>query len=363
MATTTTRYVDTASVGGDGTTNGLSGATAAYASLNDCLVAEFAATPDLVASDIVLKVFCKGVAADTDGGGSIVEVLRFSLYQFTTDATRYLWILTDSADRHPGAYSESHYRLSIANGAAVVQNVDCKVVFEGIQFVNGRAPSSNPNGVAVLNNGTNADLILRECIVNLTSTTGTPGGGFAVGGSGSTARKLTVVNCVLQGKWYRGIQFTFVASGGKLIAYNNTVVGCYQNGILASSNAASTTYLKNNRIDTPVNSGGGGVCFSYGSTTLAGTGGNYSGDATSPDGAGNQSKTFTWADAGAGDYHIVTGDTFTGSDLSADAQFAFAVDIDGDARTSWYSGADEFVSGGGGGGGGGAYYMARRRRR
>ena len=63
MATTITAYVNTASSGGDGTTNNTSGATAAYASLNACLSAR---AKDLVTADEILLVKCTGSAADSE---------------------------------------------------------------------------------------------------------------------------------------------------------------------------------------------------------------------------------------------------------------------------------------------------------
>jgi hypothetical protein len=245
--------------------------------------------------------------------------------------------------------------MSLSNAPGVLYNINCTVVIEGMQIENSVGLGSGPVGIGLTDNASSARVTVRECIVHASSVTGTATAGRAIGGTGTTARQLTVVNCLIYGKFFNGIELRFLPAGGKLVAYHNTIVGVQNNGIYASSNAASTTSLKNNRIADPV----AGSCFSYASTTPA-TAGNYSSDATSPE-SGNRSKTFTWADAANGDYHLASGDTFTGSDLSADATFAVSTDIDGQARTSYYAGMDELVAAGGGSST--PYYFLNRRRR
>jgi hypothetical protein len=322
--------VNPASTGGDGTTNATSGANAAYSSLNACLTAEFAASPDLTSADLVLEIHRQGTGNDA-------TACNFSSYQFTTDSTRYVWIVVDS-DRHAGVWSTSKARMSLSNSPGVIYNVNCTLVVEGLQIENTVGLTGNPTGVGLTNNGT-GHVTVRECLLRASSTSGTATQGSAVGGSGTSARQLTVANCLIYGKFFNGIELRFLPAGGKLVAYYNTILGVQNNGIYASSNATSTTYLKNNRVDSPV----AGSCFSYASTTLAGSAGNYSSDATCPQ-AGNLSKTFAYLNAAGSDYHLASGDTFTGSDLSADAQFAVSTDVDGDTRSSFYAGFDELTA-------------------
>lgn len=99
MATTITRYVNTASSGGDGTTNATSGASAAYASLQACITAEVAVRANLVASDELLHILCCGSAADTT-----VTVISNA---WTTDATRYIHV-----EGNPDHVNGAHYSTS-----------------------------------------------------------------------------------------------------------------------------------------------------------------------------------------------------------------------------------------------------------
>lgn len=59
-----------------------------------------------------------------------------------------------------------------------------------------------------------------------------------------------------------------------------------------------------------------------------------------------QSRTFTFV--GGGDYHLDSSDTGAmdnGTDLSSDSNYSFSDDIDGDTRSDWDCGADEYSSG------------------
>ena len=67
MATVITRYVNTASSGGDGTTNNTSGTDAAYANLNAGLADVAADFPNFVTSDVQVDILCTGSASDTTG--------------------------------------------------------------------------------------------------------------------------------------------------------------------------------------------------------------------------------------------------------------------------------------------------------
>lgn len=336
MATLRQRYINTAADGtGNGTTNATTGANGAYKSFHAGLAAEYAVTPDLVAADILLKFNAEGVAGDS-------VAVSFSSYQFVTNANCYVWLYVDPSVRHPGYYSTNHYRL-VRNDTQIINSINCKVVLEGVQVVNSRNASSSPNGI-VLSSGGTGDLTCVKCVLHESGTPGGGASGAAVFGSGTSARKVKLINTVISGGWYRGVQVAFVAAGGQVLLYHNTIVGTDNDGVLTNNNTAGTTYFKNNRIAAPVT---GGTCFDYGSTTLAGSAGNYTGDASSPEGAAFQNKTFTWADAGSFDYHIVSGDAFTGSDLSADAIYPVSDDIDGEVRSSTpFAGADEFSAGG-----------------
>lgn len=91
----------------------------------------------------------------------------------------------------------------------------------------------------------------------------------------------------------------------------------------------------------------------------AGTSNNASSDGTAPGTDSRTSQTFSFVNAAGNDFHLATNDTGAmnhGVDLSADADFAFDDDIDGDTFGTWDIGFDEngvappAVGGGEGGG-------------
>lgn len=102
------RYVDTGSSGGNGTTNAISGANAAYASLNACLVAELAADGTLT-DEGYLNIHCNR----TNGGGKDTTAATVS-NTWVQDATHKIRI---HADDFPttGIYDDTKYVLSVTN--------------------------------------------------------------------------------------------------------------------------------------------------------------------------------------------------------------------------------------------------------
>ena len=98
-------------------------------------------------------------------------------------------------------------------------------------------------------------------------------------------------------------------------------------------------------------------CVAFNCTTdwSWGTGGtasnNASEDGTHPGTSGVTITVDPFVDSAGGDYHIASGSQLVdvGTDLSADATFAFTLDFDRAARSgTWDIGADEYVAAGGG---------------
>jgi len=144
-----------------------------------------------------------------------------------------------------------------------------------------------------------------------------------------------------------GSGFEKASAGGTVYLYNSTVVG--NGGAGVYGNDFRTIYAKN------VYSGGntGSDYDIEASGTLTDTT-CYSEDGTESTSTAAYSTSsgayFTSITAGSEDIHLAsTSSTLydAGTDLSADATFAFSDDIDGDTRSRWDVGADEYVSAGG----------------
>ena len=119
--------------------------------------------------------------------------------------------------------------------------------------------------------------------------------------------------------------------------YNNTFSGYRAN----NTNAVNALYI-NNIINTTV--AGFTVSTSSDYNMFSGA---FDFGGTNDE----QSQTFTFVDAGNDDYHLQSSDTGArgkGTDLSADGNFPFDYDKDGNTRSAWDAGAYEFVSSAGG---------------
>ena len=124
-------------------------------------------------------------------------------------------------------------------------------------------------------------------------------------------------------------------SGNTVYVYNCTVIDAALIGV----RAASGTIVAKNVLST-----GNGTDFSIAGGVFTGSVTNASGDATAPGSTPRINQTFTFVNAASDDYHLAAGDAGAkdfGTDLSADAVFAFDDDIDGDLFGTWDIGFDE----------------------
>lgn len=107
---------------------------------------------------------------------------------------------------------------------------------------------------------------------------------------------------------------------------HNTVIDCSSDGLDIDRGGDLGVTVSNNLVDNCTDDydiGGSGGTL----TTKT----NYSSDATSPDGASYQSKTFAFENEGADDFHLDSSEdgNYEGTDVSA----RFSDDIDGETRS------------------------------
>lgn len=323
-----TRYVNTASSGGDGTTNATAGANAAYASL---FAWEAAEETNLVSATDTHVVHCEGTAADT---------ATVSVSGWTTSETYFITIQVDADKRHDGKWDETAYRLDFTDAATPVNfNEDVKVV--GLQIRNTltdtlRNTVSYSGGYDVID--------MSYCII------------MAEGDSAGFLFNMTPYS--LNGKTYRFYNNVFYVGNTdslpfracffidtsanttdfSILMYNNTFIGGNDNCInILDVNAIVTA--KNNIVANSVTEN---VFIA----TESGSDYNASDSASNFDSGGGHnrdSQTFTFVDAGNQDFHLDGADagartygvTDPGSGLFDD-------DIDGETRTPpWDIGADQ----------------------
>lgn len=228
------RYVATASAGGDGTTDALSGANAAYASMGS-LIANYP-NLDLVAAGDTLEIRCFGTV-DTSGP---------NFQPFITDATNFITIKADRT-KPDGFYdgtlsfSESHYHLK-ATGFVALLRIRSYTVVDGLQVWQ---PGSSVNhfGIGIAQAAFGHQI--RNCRIR-------GGGGTSIGIGLSNnhwcqVEAITnnlIFNC---GTGVRGRNNVF-AEIETWPCYNNTIWGCAVAGINVVSEQANTTALMKNNL-------------------------------------------------------------------------------------------------------------------
>jgi hypothetical protein len=284
---------------------------------------------DLVTNDQIQQAECY----------AMVDTTAIDINGWTTDATRYIRVTVPTAERHDGKRNTSKYRIvGVADFAVgLLQINEDYVRCEGLALRN----TSTVDAAGIRVNGATTDIIFSDCIVY---DCGTNGSGFFL----QTPSKVTLLNCVSMNNGGSGIQ---VGSGGATVAYayNCTSVNNVKAGFTVA--AFRTLHSKNcyaggNTLDdfeTPTDA-------THNKTTC------HSEDAT-----GNTTTAFSTSSgayftnvtAGSEDVHIGASSALkdVGTDLSGDSQWVHPggnVDIDGQARSTWDIGADEYMAAAGG---------------
>src|SRR3972149_3767269 len=338
MATTITRYVDPDSAGGNGTTTALSGANAAYASLNAAMTAE---ARNLVTADEIAEFIC--MSSHANHTADTTPVSQWAT-EWTTDATRYVDIKTDSASRHAGVWSDTKYRIVVnADPDADPGVVQLSFPYgrsTGIQVKNTWTGAGNPKA-AYFGYGTSGHWRVSKNIL--------------VGGSGAN-----IVNS--GGYFFNNILYYFSGAtrgtgvirgnGGSWQVYNNTAVGFSSGYYNEDDGGTSTSDFINNLGE------GNTTDFEAGWSWSTGTGYNASSDGTAPGTNSRTSQTFTF-EAGTDNYHLASNDAGARDyGVSDPGSGLFSDDIDGETRSgTWDIGADEYVAAGGGATGGGLIFL------
>jgi hypothetical protein len=333
MSTAVTRYVNTASVGGDGTTSLTSGATAAYATLAAAFADIAADYPSFVAADVEVTLLCTG-GADASMG--------MFLNGITTDATHRFIIRAHPNDVAEPIWNTAKYRLvdtSAGNGFST--NI-VFISFECLQIEwNTSSDDASVFATTLGYNGGVGVIGIDRCHIRTTS-----GHANRRGISPNThGAKGYITNCIFDGF---PLSIVHNAADTAWYYYNNTIVNCGY-GVYIES-AGSNAIVKNTGV-----SAASVTCFV--GTVGTGSTNNASSDSTALGTSARVNVTPTFV--GSGDYTPSVADTAWtgyGTDLSADAVQPISTDIEGIARSTWDVGAVISLGIDGGGGNSGAYY-------
>ena len=305
------RYVNRAAdAGGDGTTNGLTGGTAAYQTLNIWEAAE------------------DGVNLVTDGDYHIVECTGTLITQDTTSVYIDGWTTGDGNDiTIDGLDALNGYKMEgFVNSGGFISGTEDYVTVKRLNMevtANGAGNRGiDFNGVG----GTAATkIVIDGCNLENSGAGSTPASNI-MGVRVKSSINGYVINNFIHGKWGTGITLNFAQSStGVYYIFNNTCLDAYVDNFTLTGQVGATV-----RVIGNIGQGGGSNDFNYQADYTYS--GNISEDATGPN-PDLQSITITF-DA-ANDPHIAPASyaTLGASDnLYADGDYAVTVDIDDVAR-------------------------------
>jgi hypothetical protein len=274
--------------------------------------------------------------------GTTADTVAVTIGGWTTGLPNYVKIYTPTqttevgtSQRHQGK-SGSNYKL-YRNGYGVIFSIDYAWV-DGLEIET--YSTLNPPIYVASGKG---EIQVSNC---LTKSSGALGSFYINSGD----HLFRIWNNIFYG--FKGVDLVDSRSA---YLYNNTV---YYTGTYPSSTFGirgnANTYAKNNISQ---GFGGEGGYYDYTGSFNAASANNISLDASSPNsgatdcgGHSCRNQTVNFSDSANKDFHLAASDTAArnaGTDLSADAYFAFASDIDGHTRSTsshtgaWDIGADE----------------------
>ena len=326
-----TRFVNTGSTaGGDGTTNNTSGATRAYASLNEW---ESNEQTDLVSDGDTHEVTCEGG----------IDSANLTISSWGTNSTNFPTIKT-TVDDPSGIFDSGKYFLDRGTGLGAILSInDDNTKLSGIQFRRdgpGGVGSQRPCIVIAAQAAGNTHDI-ENCIFHSIAAAASAQKVGIYSGDSDTV--LTVKNCLFfnfDDTNDDGIDIAAQTAGtAKLI--NNTFQNCTV-GLAGLSNTKVTNNVFQD-CGTDVS----------GTVDTGNSSDNLSDAASGLPGSNNvHSATLTFVNKAGDDFHLASGDTSAigaGIGPSSDSD-VLTTDVDGDARsgTTCDIGFDEFVSVGGG---------------
>jgi hypothetical protein len=277
---------------------------------------------DLAGNNYQLNIPCYyDSGADTIGvtvGGwntSVPNYIRIYTPFNTTTAV-------NQSQRHDGRWKNSAFTIGTTAGEVVGVYSISQVKIDGLQI-----DGTNGAHMGIWTSGNDTE-ISNNIVRNIDT------------GLYLSASRTHVANNII----YGNDTAVYFQNGDNIYLSNNTIV----NSAVGFEKQCADGYVKNNILSGNTsdysNTGcGGDPSFTYNSTNQA---------SGIPAGTGNRySQTFSFLDSANADYHLAQTDSAAknfGADLSADSNFAFNTDIDGNTRlrpgsgvATWDIGADE----------------------
>ena len=342
-----TRYVNTASAGGDGTTNGESGANAAYVSLSAWNAAE--------AKNLVVAAETHEVLCDV-GSGSAADTTLFTT-GFTTNSIYYFTIRANPSgvggdQRATTEWSATKYRMqkTTSGSGTLMQMTEDGNFVQDLQFEVYNADNTTSETFAIYFATTANNCVVERCYLRLRYNRNFAPSGAYIGAFNLQADNVTFRNCICDyirvgsqnpticsgitnqldetGNVLQNCTFFSTVTGSFLDVVRNTLSG---SGYVTITNCLSQQWTWGDTAD---------AASDYNAGNLTGAPGSNSID----------SATFTFVSAS--DRALDTTDESGADDGGFDLSASFTDDIVRATRTApWSIGAFELDIGGGGDGG------------
>lgn len=322
----TNRFVNTASTpGGDGTTNGTAGANRAFASLAEALDSLPATLTD------AYTITCSGATADT-------TTVNQAHWDFDTSATNFLTIVGDNTT---GKYNPNAYHIEVTNQHGIYNSQASHVRIQKVQVQVTANTSTGDNYncfrlATANNNTTNIDHRFEKCIAKMVVTGTDNVYGFDDSDPVTFTGTCKRINCLAYGGGFAGFQSDGSSwATSNLYNYNCTAYGNEFNFI--------DVQICKNCLATANTTGDG---FDFAFTGSSGHNNNASGDTSAVGTSSRISQTFSFVNAGAGDFHLQSGDTGAkGFGATDPGSGLYSDDIDGDTRNApWDIGIDQVAT-------------------
>jgi len=244
----------------------------------------------------------------------------------------------NNSQRHSGKWDDGRYVLRSGSMDLILANINY-VYISGLQL-DQTGNNSWFDGISV--GGTNKGVDISNNIIKYTGGASSESG-IIVENNVLSSSQVYIYNNIVYG-WSKGIGIGNYFDNSAFV-YNNTLYGNSNCGISESSYydivAINNLSYNNGSYDYCTN---GSAAINYSSLSNK----NLSKDASALGANAKINQTVTFADAVNKDFHLSPSDTSaknSGSDLSADSNFTFNTDIDGQTRNvtinAWDIGADE----------------------
>ena len=307
-----------------------------YTSLALAIAGEVVANANLVTMAGILTISIEGtwVSADT----APVDITGF-----TTNASYYLKIITDSANRAlKTGYVTNRYSLEVTNAVGILNRQNYTRI-DGLQIkVNATTPGIYAGIQAIINGvATGADVFISNCrIVQGTFSEGTVYGIYMYDNNNSYG-DVFVWNCIVMGFNGSNIRSTYCQT---TLLYNCVIYGSNVKGVSQlNANFGNVTAVNcavfANDDDFSLDTGGSAdYCASD----------DNDGTHNVAESGGGAAWPSDFVDSVNGNFTLVVGSGLIGTALVNPGSGLFSDDMEGNDRgAAWDIGADEYVAAGG----------------